>query len=270
MKSGLTFLPRDTRDHSTETLAERRYQRIKGKTLKHILIDRFLNNYGYDKGAVTATAIVEDILSLIENYYRFTDNSFLKEGQLVWPAVPINEYPAKGKSMHQTALKPIVIDFIAPSDIEDMRKPLHHREVRLKKVERWTQQVFDQGALLSNLDLAMLLCVNEFTASEYVREFYSLHGRHLPTRGNVQLIGSGQTHKKQIIQDYLDGYLVPKICQRTKHSKDAVERYIRDFEAVKLLAQKFDDSNTISLITRLSLSVVQQYLDLLPIDLIIP
>lgn len=267
MKSGLTFLARNTSDHSAESIAEHRYQRMKGKTLKHILVDRFLKNYGYEKGTVTATAIVNDILSLIEQYYRFTDNSFLKEGQLVWPCVPIDEYPAKGKSMHQTALKPVILDFITTDDIEDMRKPLHHREVRLKKVERWTNQAFDQGALLANLDLAVLLCVNEATAAEYVQEYYSLYGRHLPTRGAVQLIGKGQTHKQQIIQDYLNGYLVPKICQRTNHSKEAVERYIRDFEAVKLLASKFDDSNTISLITRLSVSVVQQYLDLIPIDL---
>lgn len=265
---GLTFLPRDTREYSTESVAEHRYQRMKGKTLKHILVDRFLKSYGYEKGSITASAIVDDILALIEQYYRYSDNSFLKEGQLVWPCVLIDEYPSKGKSMHQTTLKPVVIDFITTGDIEDMKKPMHHREVRLKKIERWTNQTFDQGALLSNLDLAVLLCINENTAAEYVREYYSLHGRHLPTRGNIQLIGSGQTHKKQIIQDYLDGYLVPKICQRTKHSKEAVERYIRDFEAVRLLASKFDDSRTISLITRLSTKVIHQYLDLIPIDLV--
>lgn len=267
MKNKLLFLRRDTRDCSAESIAERRYQRMKGKTLKHILIDRFIHHYGFEKGVVTATAIVNDIIELIEQYYRFTDNSFLKEGQLVWPCVPADEYPAKGKSMHQTRLKPVVLDFITTDDVEDMKKPLHHREIRLKKIERWTNQVFDQGAVLSNLDLSVLLCVNENTAAEYVREFFSLYGRHLPTRGNVQLIGSGQTHKQIIIQDYLNGYLIPKICQRTNHSKEAVERYIRDFEAVKLLASKFEDVNTISLITRLSVKVVNQYIDLIPIDL---
>ena len=92
----------------------------------------------------------------------------------------------------------------------------------------------------------------------------------LPTRGNIQVIGSGQTHKKEIITLYLNGYLVPTICQRTNHSKDAVERYIRDFEAIRLLNPKFDDLNTISLITRLSKSVVQQYIDLIPQENIIP
>ena len=266
INTNLKFLPRDTRDHSKETMAERRYHRIKGKSLKNILRERFLNKYGYDKGIVTAEAIIDDILLLVETYYRYSDNSFIKPGQMVWHAVPVDEFPAKGKSIEQTKLIPVVLDIISESDIEDMKKPLHHREIRLKRVERWTKQAFDQGGTLTQLDLAVLLSVNEFTAGLYVREYQSLYGRKLPTRGNVQLIGSGQTHKNEIINFYLNGFLVPSICQRTNHSKDSVERYIRDFEAVKLLSSKFDDINTISLITRLSKSVVNQYIDLLSVD----
>ncbi len=54
--------------------------------------------------------------------------------------------------------------------------------------------------------------------------------------------------------------------QRINHSKDAVERYIRDYEAVKLINSNSDDLNTISLVTRLPKTVVSQYVDLLPAD----
>jgi hypothetical protein len=266
MQSSLKFLARDTRDHSKKTIALNRYKRIKGKSLKHVLVDKFMNKYGYDKGIVTASAIVDDLLTTVEQYYCYSDKSFLKPGQMVWHAVPIDEYPAKGKSMEQTKLKPVILDIISEQDIEDMKIPIHHRQLRLRRAERWTTQAFDQGAALSQLDLAVLFGVNEFTAGCYVREYQSLYGRELPTRGNVQQVGGGQTHKHIIISDYLNGYLVPTICQRTNHSKDAVERYIRDFEAVKLLYTKFDNLNTISLISRLSKSVVNQYIDLLPID----
>lgn len=262
----MKFIPRDTRDHSADTIADRRFKRIKGKTIKKIILDKFLNQYGYDKGVVTANAIVDDLLITIEQYYRFSDNSLLKHGQIVWMAVPVDEYPQKGKSMEQTALKPVVIDLINDDDINAIKLRTHYRNIRINRVERWTQQAFDQGALLSQLDLAILLGVNEFTAGNYVREYYSMYGRPLPTRGNIQLIGSGQTHKKEIISLYLDGYLIPAICQRTKHSKEAVERYIRDFEAVQMLYPKFNNINDISLITRLSKSVVNQYIDLLHID----
>lgn len=262
----LPFLPRDTRDHSPQAFALREYKRIRGKSLKHILLDRFINNYGYDKGTVTASAIVDDVLTLIEQFYRYSDNSFLKQGQMVWPAVPINEYPKKGKSIAQTKLRPVVLDIITDSDIEAMKTPLHHRELRLKKIERWTHQAFDQGALLTQLDLAVLLTSTTVTTGQYVREFETLYNRPLPTRGNVQLIGGGQTHKKEIIALHLKGYLVPTICQKTNHSKEAVERYIRDFESVRLLATKFDDPDVISRIIRLTTPVVKQYLDLIPLD----
>jgi hypothetical protein len=60
--------------------------------------------------------------------------------------------------------------------------------------------------------------------------------------------------------------LVPAICQKTNHSKEAVERYIRDYESIKLLSTKFDDVDVVSRIIRLTPSVVKQYLDLIPLD----
>jgi hypothetical protein len=262
----LPFVRRDLADCSSETIRNQRYKRLKGKTLKQILLYRFLSQYGYDKGAVTAGAIIDDILLMVEQYYRYSDQSFLKQGQMVWHAVPVDEPCAKHKSMAQTKLQPVVLDIVSESDIEDFKTPIHHRELRLKKIERWTQQAYDQGALLSQLDLAVLLTTSEHTAGEYVREYHNLYNRPLPTRGNVQRIGSGQTHKHQIITLHLKGYLVPAICKNTNHSKESVERYIHDYEAIKLLATKFDDVDLISRIVRLKASVVKQYLDLTPLD----
>jgi len=262
----LRFLPRNTSDFSPSAIAMREYKRMKGKSLKHIILDRFLNHYGYDKGAVTASAIIDDLLALIEQYYRYKDNSFLKPGQIVWHAVPVDEYPKKGKSMAQTKLKPVVLDMITDDDIEGLRTPVGAHELKMKKIERLATQAYDQGALLSQLDLAVLLALTSHTIGECVREYQSLYNRQLPTRGNIQLIGSGQTHKRVIIALHLKGYLVPTICQQTHHSKEAVERYIRDFESVKLLAPKFDDPEIISRIIRLAPSVVKQYLDLVPLD----
>jgi len=262
----LRFLPRNPKAPTGQPFLEARYRRLKGKTLRHILLDRFLNQYGYDKGAVTASAIVEDLLCLIEHYYRYTDNSFLKPGQMVWHAVPVDEYPKKGKTIAQTKLKPVVLDMISDADIDDIRTPIHHREIRIKRLERWTTQTYDQRALLTQLDLAVLLNTSTNTVGDYMQEYRDLYKRALPTRGNIQLIGSGQSHKREIVALHLKGYLTPTISQKTNHSRDAVERYIRDFESVKLLATKFDDPDVIARIIRLAPRVVKQYLDLLPLD----
>jgi uncharacterized protein DUF1670 len=64
-------------------------------------------------------------------------------------------------------------------------------------------------------------------------------GEFLPLRGYVMDMGSFPTHKAAVIRLYLQGMLTPDIAARTYHSKEAVDRYIRGFDRVRLLASKF-------------------------------
>ena len=64
-------------------------------------------------------------------------------------------------------------------------------------------------------------------------------GEFLPLRGYVVDMGSFPTHKAAVVRLYLSGLTTPEIARRTYHSKEAVDRYIRGFERVRLLAAKF-------------------------------
>ena len=78
-------------------------------------------------------------------------------------------------------------------------------------------------------------------------------------------LGSGPNFRWQyIITLYLQGHLTPTIAAKTKPSKEAVDRYIRDYEFVKVVHKATADMNKISQITRRSKRVVSQYLDLIP------
>jgi hypothetical protein len=73
------------------------------------------------------------------------------------------------------------------------------------------------------------------------------------------------THKREIISLYLEGYLTPDIAIKTNHSKEAVDRYIKDYHRVEILWKHgITDLDNISQLSRLSKRVVQQYIDLLP------
>ena len=73
------------------------------------------------------------------------------------------------------------------------------------------------------------------------------------------------THKREIITLYLQGYLTPDIALKTNHSKEAVDRYIKDYHRVEILwNHDIKDPDKISMLSRLSKRVVQQYIDLLP------
>jgi DNA-directed RNA polymerase specialized sigma24 family protein len=67
---------------------------------------------------------------------------------------------------------------------------------------------------------------------------HALRGaRRVPAlRGYLADMGRSPTHKAAIVRLYLQGLTTPDIAARTAHSKQAVDRYLRDFERVRLLA----------------------------------
>ena len=257
---------------------EKKFRRINDKSLRQLLIHRFLNDYGYDKGEVTATAIVDDILKTVEDYFVITlpleklatgdpslpEERYLSYGHLVWMAVPLDEYPERGKSIVKTRMKPVILTYLAAEDIESFRNGFTSRQLRINRLVRWCHQAYDQGALLTQLDLAVLLNVCDAVVSDYVNEWQKSSGELLPTRGNIHDLSGAITHKKEIITLYLQGHLTPTIAAKTKHSKEAVDRYIRDYESVKVVRTATADMDKISHITRLSKRVISQYLDLIP------
>lgn len=257
----------------------KKFRRINDKSLRQLLIHNFINSYGYDKGEVTAQAIVDDILNTIEHYFVVTkpleqmaqgktppDERYLRYGQLVWMAVPVDEFPQKGKSIVGTRMKPVILTYLATEDIETIRDGFTSRQLRINRMVRWCEEAYDQGALLTQLDLAVLLNVCDAVISDYANEYQRASGKILPTRGNIHDLSGAITHKREIIALYLQGCLTPTIAHKTRHSKEAVDRYIRDYENVKLVRFVTDDIEKISQITHLSKRVIEQYLVLIPED----
>ena len=247
----------------------KRFRRLKSKSLHQVLTYRFLNHYGYNKGEITVKAIVDDILELVENYFLLSPKpnglQFLNFGYLTWMAVPVDEYPQRGKTIAATRLKPILLSFITDDDIAHIANGYDAKSLRKKKLLRWVDQAYDQGALLTQLDLAALLGCCDAVVSQYVQEIQKETGKILPTRGNIHDLSGAVTHKKEIITLYLEGYLTPDIAAKTNHSKEAVDRYIKDFHRVKLLWEnKITNIDDMANVARLSKRVVQQYIDLLP------
>ena len=73
------------------------------------------------------------------------------------------------------------------------------------------------------------------------------------------------THKREIITLDLEGYLTPEIAVKTKHSKEAVDRYIADYHRVEILWKHgITTLEDVCRLSRLSKRVAAQYVDLLP------
>lgn len=246
----------------------KKMRRLKGKSLRNHLIYRFLHHYGYDKGEVTARAIVDDILVLLDDFFLVgnidDDLRHIQCGQLVWMAVPVDEYPQRGKTIAQTRMMPVLISLVTDADIDHIAYGFDTSTLRKKRIQRLVDEAFDQGALLTQLDLAMLLGISDAVVSKYVNQIQK-DGHLLPTRGNIHDLSGAITHKREIITLYLEGYLTPAIATKTNHSKEAVDRYIKDYHKVEMLWKHgITDLQQISHLSHLSARVAQQYIDLLP------
>jgi len=261
---------RNYRPLTAKEIKLKKFRRIHDKSLAQVLLHRFLSHYGYEKGEVTARAIIKDLLQLIERHFLICrpegDAVLLKYGQMAWPAVPIEERPKRGQRIQDIPMKLVVLTFLCDEDIAMIRDGFQSRELRIRRMVRWCDEAYDQGALLSQLDLAVLLNVCDSVVSSYVNEYQKTSGRLLPTRGNIHDLSGHITHKREIIALYLQGHDTPAIARKTRHSKEAVDRYIRDFENVRMLTQISMDPLRIAQLARLNVRVVRQYLDLLPSD----
>lgn len=247
----------------------KKFRRINDKSIRQLLLYRFINHYGYDKGKVTAQAIVDDIIKLIESYFLIAnphrDGLFINYGKMVWMAVDIEDRPKRGQCIATTRLKPVILTFLADEDVQNLKNGFSSRQLRIRRMVRWCEEAFDQGALLNQLDLALLLNCCDSVVSQYVNEYQTTSGKILPTRGNIHDLSGAITHKSEIIALYLQGYLTPTIAAKTNHAKESVDRYIRDFEAVRTVVKHgIINLDEIVQITKLSKKVAQQYVDLIP------
>lgn len=171
-----------------EQIQLKKFRRLSDKSFEQHLHYCFLNNYGYDKGEVTAKAIINDILQLIDHFFPVSsiddDLHHNNYGQLAWMAVPVDEFPQRSKSIAKTRFKPVVLSFINDEDISHIAHGFDSKSLRKNRLTRWVDQAFDQGALLTQLDLAVLLGVCDSVVSQYVQEIQT-DGHLLPTLGNI-------------------------------------------------------------------------------------
>lgn len=77
--------------------------------------------------------------------------------------------------------------------------------LRKHKILRMASEALDQDGLLTQEDLAVLLCSSRRTIRRDIKELKQ-QGIDVPTRGLIQDIGPGVTHKSKIVKMWLEGY----------------------------------------------------------------
>ena len=133
--------------------------------------------------------------------------------------------------------------------------------MRKHKVIRMANEAFDQGGLLTQEDLAVLLCSSRRTIRRDIKEL-KVQGIEVPTRGTLQDIGPGVTHKSKVVKMWLEGYEYTDIERKTCHSGFSVQRYLSGFSKVVRFYSRGYSLPEIRELADMSERLIQEYLDL--------
>jgi hypothetical protein len=228
-------------------------------SLESSIINLIATDYSTIAGNKPRQMLARDIVNLVNVQFQNLDK--VEVGQALWMGVDAKDRPSYGKNAYNTHLVPIVLTLLSREDIDLRIQGYSAREVRENRIVRLFREAYEQGALLTNSDVGALLGVSPSTVSKQAREFMERENIILPTRGTVHDLGMSTTHKRIIIRLYLQGYITSEIARITDHSEEAVDRYIRAFEKVRLLSDKSLDY--IHKATGMSKWLIEAYLEIL-------
>jgi len=241
---------------------------IQSKTIEHQLRNGRLDAKTRDSlfrrriehGANVAPFVSNAILQTVKEVFPIDHEDLhnqLDLGRIRLLVVAAHEPP--GKSLDDCQKVPVILTLDAARDDFDVRVQQGVTGLRRTRILRLSTEAHEQGGLLSYEDLAYRLL--NCGIRSIVRDVEHLRRRGLPvpTRGQQQDIGPGQTHRVQAVRLFLDGLEPREVARRLYHSLGSIENYVTTFGRVALLANKGYSDDEIAFVIRRSSSLVAAY-----------
>ena len=234
------------------------YNSAHKRFLKPAIENFFKNEFPKNFGANIRSFIADELVKIFEENNR--DINTIKPGQVLWNAIHKNTRA----DSYNMKLVSVVLTLVNDDDISKLENGLSSTEHKQNVVARILKEAYEQNALLSMRDVSLLLAINSSYASSIRKRYESCHNVELPHPGNLQDMGTCITHKYQIIYKYVVEKKDPiTIMKETNHTIHAVDNYLRDFNRVKTLYLDGKDKDYIHIVTKLSLNLIAQYVNII-------
>jgi len=228
-------------------------KRLESKNARNAIIQKLSVDFNL------TPLIAEAYYQQFSVYFQEHANISLSSGEVAYEAVSSDE-PA-GRHIRLTRKKNVKLKLMdLNTDLEALAS-YGLAGLRRHRLERVTREAYDQGALLSYEDLAMILTTSPATVKRDVH-FLKQQGKFIMTRGAKLDMGPGLSHKTTIIDYYFKGYTFTEVEQKTNHSETSIKRYLADFIQVASLYQQKFSINQIRLIAQKSDRLVREYCQL--------
>ena len=205
--------------------------------------------------------MVDRIRDLMETYYPPKDR--LKIGEMLWFAVAEGEKRGPSRGMKELRMVPVKLPLVTASDIQAYIDGKSQRAIVRNVMARLFNEAYEQGGVLAEHDVALIMHRDLTYISKLFREHVGKKGKVLPSRAVIHDVGGAMTHKAIIVGEYLEGKEAPEIARRTKHTINAVDRYIKHANQVRTALKNGVPREEIPQVTGLSNRLVKVYISLL-------
>lgn len=243
------------------------YASIEKRRFESALLHLLLTDYGMLQGGRRiAQLLVEDVMALLDEF--FPDSARSGSGALIWSCTADEGKKAEpGKRTEEYKTITVQLPLVTTDELRQYTDPPgrqrpdakgrdQQRAVRLVKVAA------EQGGLLTIAELSAILNRSYEATRGYIRQWEDETGELLPLKGYRMDQGSSPTHKKEIVRLSEQGLEPPDIARNTGHSLKSVERYLKDYERVKLLLKRGLDVAEISATIGRGKHVVLEYVEI--------
>jgi biotin operon repressor len=167
-----------------------------------------------------------------------------------------------GKRMSEAKKKEVIVTL--DGGIEDLEYFAHHGRKQLRRMIllRIIDEGLEQGVVFSEEDLGKLLATSNRTIKRDVHVLRA-EGCVVQTRGFFEGIGRAISHKRLIVEYYLKGMTFAEIENRSRHTPQAIKRYIETFARVAfILARRQIKPVERSYLLGISPSLLKEYEEL--------
>ena len=216
----------------TPDYVRKKYGPLQEKTMQNGVAHTIAEQFPRIGGPRIRELCAEMLLEVVRAHVRPREH--LRHGQVLWMGVATDHPLRYRQRLADAKLVPVALDLSTPEDIEariDRKAPAERLQA---KAVRLCHQAHQQGALLSNCDLAELLGADDSGVAHALTTYERQTKKLVPRRATLHDVGTGLTHKRIIcLKRYAEGKSPDLVAQETYHSLEAVDRYLGQFDRVR-------------------------------------
>jgi len=207
---------------------------------------------GYDLSPIEAQVLARRVQQLVDEQIGLSRQS----GQITYQAIAINEPP--GKPLKECQKVPVHLTVVADGDAQVWADE-GPQALRRRRVHRIVYEASMQGAGLSQEDVACILGISLRTVKR-IFAYFRQRDKSLPSRGEIQDIGRGVSHKIPVVRKYVRDLSFSRISRELgNHGIDSMARYLRHFALVMILEDRGLTPQQMESVIGISVNLIEQY-----------